>query len=126
MLQVNGKSHYVDRRRSIRIKLKDSMKRSVLIKNIRKKAGIINMSYHGALLKMRSMLNLNDIVMLSIHFPFESRPVNIKARVVRTVSTIGLLGFTSYKTGVEFLNSDNIRGECFGMAIKITLAFAAI
>lgn len=92
----------IERRKSPRIA--DGLKGRIFNQKIRRRIPVLDLSYHGALLKAPRIINSGTVVMLSVYLPTETRPLDVKARVIRSITTCSILGFKSYKLGVEFTN----------------------
>ena len=92
----------IEKRRSPRIP--DGIKVRISGGNIRKLVPALNISYHGALLRVPHFFDTNEIIDLAMYLPTEVNPVNIKARVVRAVTICSAWGFREFDIGVEFPN----------------------
>ncbi|MGB2706010.1 MAG: PilZ domain-containing protein [Candidatus Omnitrophota bacterium] len=98
MAQYTG----TEKRRSPRVP--NGTKARITGKHIRKIGSVLNISRHGALLRSRSFIKPEEVVNISVYLPSETRPIDIKGRVIRTVTTCSAWGFCKFNVGIEFLN----------------------
>lgn len=91
----------VDKRRSPRVPVDIKAK---VVENGKLKGPVVvrDLSCHGALLKMRSLFQPGESVYLSMPLPAVGT-VDVKARVVRSVTVCSAWGFTKHDIGVEFV-----------------------
>ena len=102
----NTEKNYPERRKSLRTEMKERIIVTVFGKKIERKARILNMSRHGALIKTNSFLDRGEAI--DILMPNPAKPDNVdikKAKVVHTISTCSMWGTCNHHIGVAFANS---------------------
>ena len=92
----------IERRRSPRVN--DGIKAKITGRFFKKRIPVINISQHGALLRVHTISHLGTFVSLSLYLPEEAKPLTVKARVVRVVTICSSWGIRKFDVGVEFLN----------------------
>ncbi|MFH1594564.1 MAG: PilZ domain-containing protein [Candidatus Omnitrophota bacterium] len=112
----------IERRRSPRVKT--WLKAKLFGKNCRRFLPVINLSYHGALLKSRRFLRPDEELDLSIELPVSWNSINLKARVARVNAVCSMWGFSTFYVGIEFLNLIPAQKETLAESI-VTLMKAA-
>ena len=93
---------YTEKRRSSRAICGKRVK--VFEKRLERPFYIRDISRHGALLKTRTSLYKDDILDLAVNLPTEKKPLDLSARVIRTVTVCTAWGFRNFEIGVEFLD----------------------
>jgi len=100
---------FIEKRKSKRVLCNKRVK--VLDKFLGKPMLANDISCHGALLKTRTSMYEGDMLKLAMHLPIEKDPINVNAKVVRTVTICTSWGFRNFDIGVEFLNLNDSHKE---------------
>ncbi len=92
----------LDKRRSPRVAVDI---KAQIVKNgkLRGPVPVRDLSCHGALLRMRSLFEPGESLYLSMPLSSKS-PIDVKAKVIRSVTICSAWGFTKYDIGIEFTN----------------------
>ena len=96
MLEYN----WSEKRRSQRVPVK--LRAGISKKNLEKTAPTVDISCHGVLVRTRSSFNPGEEVKLSLDLPIKEKPVQFKARIVRTVTICSAWGFKNFDVGMKF------------------------
>ena len=94
--------NYVEKRRSPRVICGKKVK--AVEKRLKKSIAVCDISYHGALLKTRTSIYPGEVLNLSMDLPMMSNPIDLNAKVVRTVTVCTAWGFRNFNIGVEFID----------------------
>ena len=91
-----------ERRRSPRVP--SDIKARVFAKDIASDISVLDVSFHGALLRTPSLIEIGETLGLSMHIPTDSDSLDLEGRVVRVVTVCSAFGFRSFNIGMEFFN----------------------
>ena len=109
----------IEKRRSFRVN--DGITAKIAGKIIKRPIPVINISRHGALLKVRYLFRMRKIHNILLYLPDERIPLSLKARVARTVTTCSAWGFQNVNIGVEFLSLTQPQEEALARTIRYLL-----
>jgi len=91
-----------ERRRSPRVS--SDIKARICAKDITGDVTVLDVSFHGALIKTSSLIEIGETLSLAMHIPTGPVLLDFTGCVVRVVTVCSALGFRSFNVGVEFLN----------------------
>jgi len=91
-----------ERRRSPRAASK--IKARIFAKDIAGDVAVLNVSFHGALLRTPGIIEIGETLNLAMSIPTHPDLLDLTGRVVRVVTVGSAFGFRSFNVGVEFLN----------------------
>lgn len=101
--------NYIEKRRSPRVLCGKKVK--AVDKRLKKSIAIRDISYHGALLKTRTLIDPGEVLDLSMDLPMMANPIDLNAKVVRTVTVCTAWGFRNFDIGVEFIGLNDSHKE---------------
>lgn len=97
----DGKKTFFKEKRDT-VRLHGEIKAKLTIGNSEEDVNVLNIGYNGVMLRTKSPFKEGDSLSLKIYLPLFPQPVNVRLRVVRSISHQSYHG-TQYDLGAEYI-----------------------